>query len=276
MKKFVYIILSLVLLSGCGIKTNENVSSDKQGKMLYLEEKGKAMNFKGTDIDEFFNTIDYSKLEQSDITILQKAEYPADEDRTAVVYIDRKNHLFFVRDNRFTETYNNNCKIPENYIDLINKISGCNMNYSDGTINGQYDRLDFENDEYIICNPDKHSIFSLYYNNVYANINNFPVKIIAYMDNNKAVKLHIIGLKISYMENKLTDKNKESLINTLSALGVNSCDKLVTEFQNYIEDKKTSNKIGEYNINYCDNSLVSLYNIGDKRFKQMDMTVSLG
>lgn len=279
MKRIIVTIMAISLLSGCGIKSSNNSQPVKQGKMLILEEKGKVIeNVSGYDErgNKLPNLIDYSKLEKSDISILQKAsEYYRLEDSTADVYIDNKNNLIIVKDNSFTETYNNNISIPKDYIGIINKVSDYNMRYSDGTINGKYDRLDFVNDEYVVCNPASISIFSIKYDNVYININNMPVKIIAYIDNNKAVRLHITGLKISYAQNKLTNKNRESISNTLSALGVNNSNELTEEFEKYIEDKSTSDKIGEYNINYNDNSYLSEYNNGQNKFIQKDMIISL-
>lgn len=267
--------------------TNETPSaanSKKQGKMLILEEKSKVIdNIESAQWNENGNELSeevyYDSLEKSYIKIVQKEEFDGElhsqNEITANVYVDNKNNIIIAKDNRLACTYNNSNTIPESYIDIINKISDYNMRYSDGAINGKYDRLDFVNDEYAVCNPESSSIFSSIYQNVYIDINNAPIKIIAYVDNSKAVKLHIIGIRISYAQNIITDKNIESINNTLAALGVENNNELTEEFKKYFEGGSASNKIGEYNIDYYDNSFLSMYNSKNNKLLQKDMIVSL-
>lgn len=279
MKKLILVLLSLTILSGCGFEKVDNTSPVEKSSMIVDEEKTAYIG----DTDCHTNKTkvveniidDIYKLKKSDITLTEK-DYHEVNNSIVNVYINDKLNLLIAKreadNSNFYEIYNKIDQYPEKYVDVLNKISEKYMRYSDGVINGQYDRLDFENDEYIICNPDKPTIFSICYNNVYANINNVPVKIIAYIKDNKAAKLHIIGLDIAYCNKKLTGKNIESIENALSVLGVENTEGIIKEFDNYMTDKKVNDKIGEYKINCRNNVVISDEN---KEIIQKDMIVEI-
>lgn len=273
MKKLILIPLALILLCGCNqpkkisedvvLNNDLTINEEKRDYInqydinnYYFEDEddlpSENMIYSATGVEsrqELSKLLlkkaeeDVAKLPLISTTLTQEGQ----ANETVKVYKDKNYDILIATDgssdlyvqNSYT-IYNQNISTPTAYENIINSFKEKEWHFTGSITGSTLNRLDFNNDEYLLSN-NSYSYYSVTYDNVTLNSENIPLALSVYLEDNKVTMIYIKYYNFNYQDNTLSIDNINMLRDALSLAGIKDFDVIINSLQDNIKTEKSKN-----------------------------------